>query len=211
MLVLPTGRPIRGAGQVLQQESGRGCGCEGGACMSVVLRECACCGECKPWDPNPFIRDNKVSGFRGSRCWGCHLGAHREASREPNRRWRAANVEVAREAQRRWRETNPEALREAKRRRSIYAAPEWDREAIKTIETQATVQGLGTDHIFPILAVDPKTGLRASGLHRSWNLQPMAAAANISTGNRFDFELEAQRLMAVGRGSCAIICRCPST
>lgn len=158
--------------------------------MSTVLRECSCCGLEKPWDPTQK-RESKASGFSGALCWWCFLDARRGRNREANRRYREANPEASRESNRRWQAKNPDT----NRRRSIYSAPEWDRMAIIRIETQARQQGLGIDHIFALKAQCSKTGLRASGLHRSWNLQPMDVAANKSKGNRFDFKLEEQRLM----------------
>ena len=195
--------------------------------MSTVLKTCTCCGLAKPWNPDPFIRNSKASGFQGGRCWACHLEAHREANQrhrstpkgreavnEASRRWREnpENREANREASRRWgaNPENREAKNEAKRRwqqtpegrafkqeaaQRRKQAPKWDRDAIVRIQAQAEREGLGTDHIFAIKAIDPKTGIRASGLHRSWNLQILGAAENKSKGNRVDFEQEAQRLM----------------
>ena len=177
-------------------------------------KTCSCCGLAKPWNPDPAVRHKKASGFYAARCWACFI----EAAREASRRWleNPENREASRKATRRYHSTpeGHEAKLEATRR--WYQTPEgrayakeasrrrrkpkdWDEEAIKAIEAQAKQQGLGTDHIFAIKAVDPKTGLRASGLHRSWNLQILSAAENKSKGNRCDFAQEERRLMEQSR------------
>ena len=170
--------------------------------MSTVLRECSCCGQYKPWDRDPLVRHKKASGFRMGKCWDCSLETYREASREAKRQKYATpeGREATREASRRRNQT-PEGkayVKESNQRRS--KPKDWDKDAIVRIQAQAERVGLTTDHIFALRAVDPKTGIRASGLHRSWNLQILSAAENAAKFNRVDFAQEEQRLLAIGRG-----------
>ena len=47
-----------------------------------TYRHCPYCNEDKPYDPNPLLRNIKVSGFYGRKCWECFLSSYRKDAPE---------------------------------------------------------------------------------------------------------------------------------
>lgn len=52
----------------------------------VSTRLCPYCNEDKPYDPRPLLRNNKMSGFYGVKCWDCFRASHRKDAPEELRR-----------------------------------------------------------------------------------------------------------------------------
>ena len=160
-------------------------------------RTCGCCGEEKPYDPNPFLQHSKASGFFGARCWNCHLIAKAKArsTEEGREKSRAASAKASAKtrsteegrakhnaASVAWKKKHPDRCNAANTKYNVdklNRIPSWvDHDKIKEVYEQASLEGKSVDHIVPL------RGKYVSGLHVHYNLQLLTKSENSSKGNK---------------------------
>lgn len=164
-----------------------------------MLRFCEYCQEQKPFDPTQ-AQYAKASGFRGSKCWACHLVSKnvikqrlygtqvgRITANMASRTYRATPEGRAKniEASLAWCKANPgkaNAISAKRRAVKLQRTPIWaSLQAIRSFYEEAAALGLTVDHFYPL------QGALVSGLHVYSNLQMLTGPANSGKKNSMPY------------------------